>query len=111
MRLIDADALINEIMTEWGCDPKFFEKDEDATVALAAFSDVRTLERIAKAPTADAEPVKHGKWERANLSVYEEDDSYICSVCGNIWMFIDGTPKENNANYCPNCGAKMEVEK
>lgn len=34
---------------------------------------------------------------------------YECSVCGEAFTFIEGTPKENLYNYCPNCGARMEV--
>ena len=50
--------------------------------------------------------VRHGRWED-----YSDDGYYECSVCGEAWTFIDGTPKDNNANYCPRCGAKMdEVE-
>ena len=25
-------------------------------------------------------------------------------------MSIDGTPKENLLNYCPNCGCKMDLK-
>lgn len=49
-------------------------------------------------------PVKHGRWE-------EEDDAIVhghCSSCGwsAIWQKTDvfGMP------YCPNCGAKMNLE-
>ena len=29
------------------------------------------------------------------------------SECGLTWELIDGTPKENNMNYCPNCGKQL----
>ncbi len=54
-------------------------------------------------PAADVEPVRHGRWEPGNQ---------ICPVCGedkfkdlyaDIWS--DWSPA-----YCPNCGAKMELE-
>lgn len=35
---------------------------------------------------------------------------YECSVCGEAFSFIEGTPKENNYRYCPSCGAQMEAE-
>ena len=50
-------------------------------------------------PTADVAPVKHGHW------VKEKPDVLIhwhCSVCKNCYYL-----EEPNANYCPNCGAKM----
>ena len=57
-------------------------------------------------PAADVAEVRHGRWKD-----YSDDGYYECSVCGEAWTFIDGTPKDNNANYCPRCGAKMdEVE-
>ena len=51
-------------------------------------------------PTADVAPVKHGHW------VKEKSDVLIhwhCSVCKNCYYL-----EEPNANYCPNCGAKMD---
>ena len=51
-------------------------------------------------------PVRHGLWE-------ERDDGfggtyYYCSVCGEDWCTIDGTPAENSMRYCPQCGARMD---
>ena len=60
------------------------------------------------APTVDAVPVKHGRWERED-NVYD-DLTYICSACHEPWTLIDGTPLDNNMHYCPNCGAKMDLE-
>ena len=49
-------------------------------------------------PTIEAEPVRRGKWETRNeYSWY----SIYCSVCGK-WQ-------NSRTNYCPDCGAKMEV--
>ena len=49
---------------------------------------------------------KTGKWieqEDYNLDTY-----YDCSMCGNSWSTVEGTPWENGMNYCPHCGARME---
>lgn len=32
---------------------------------------------------------------------------YECSNCKEDWCYEDGTPKENEYNYCPKCGAKI----
>ncbi len=46
------------------------------------------------------EPVRHGKWENYPSHAYRR-----CSLCKKEWE----KPKFNvRANYCPNCGAKME---
>lgn len=37
-----------------------------------------------------------------------DGNTYECSRCGEPWTLIEGTPKENNMNYCPNCGAKLD---
>ena len=80
MRLIDADALIEEALT--GCTYNYVD-------AL----------QIAIAPTVDAVPVRHGQWETNS----DRPDSLICSICKcgfDMW-------KHDPHNYCPNGGAKM----
>ena len=60
-------------------------------------------EMIEELPAADVVPVRHGQWENGNP---------ICPVCGgdkfkdldaDIWC--DWQPA-----FCPNCGAKMDLE-
>ena len=58
------------------------------------------LEYAENLPAADVAPVRHGHW------VKEKPDVLIhwhCSVCKNCYYL-----EEPNANYCPNCGAKMD---
>ena len=43
-------------------------------------------------------PVKHGRWEHD-----------VCSVCGEEW-FDYGRMKPMRTDYCPGCGAKMDLE-
>ena len=84
MRLIDADELCADRVSN---DP----------VVIAAKC----------APTIDAEPVRHGEWILNPCNLYN-DATWVCSVCGNEWVLIDGNPHGNQMNYCPNCGAKMD---
>lgn len=59
-------------------------------------------------PTIEAEPVKHGTWTKKESKRYWW---YECSECGS-YPPSDRYRREWLANYCPNCGAKMdEVEK
>lgn len=53
------------------------------------------VDRIIEATPADVAPVKHGKWNRTT-------SDYECSNCQYPMDYI--TP------YCPNCGAKMDLE-
>ena len=55
-------------------------------------------------PAADVEPVKRGHW-----ICIGDIDEYIfeCSECHEIYYLNEGTPKEHQYNYCPNCGAKL----
>ena len=50
---------------------------------------------------------KTGTW--IEKTDYMGDTYYDCSVCGESWTTIDGTPWQNGMNYCPHCGAKMET--
>ncbi len=56
---------------------------------------------VLQLPAADVKPVVHGKW------IKFDEDTWECSNCGQLWTLVDGTPKENNMNYCPACGADM----
>ena len=101
MRLIDADALIKSA--------ELFEVKAYARGSgrsIVHFAKAWLSNEIAKAPTIEAEPVRHGRWiEQEDLHM---DTYYDCSVCGESFCLIDGTPTDNLFSYCPNCGAKMD---
>ena len=70
-----------------------------ATTKAAYAAIWKSAKQLNKVPTADVAPVKYGHW------VKEKPDVLIhwhCSVCKNCY-YLD----EPNANYCPNCGAKL----
>jgi hypothetical protein len=47
--------------------------------------------------------VVHGRWTLA-----DDGDGDVCSVCGTDFCNI--IYETGNWNYCPNCGAKMDLE-
>lgn len=53
-------------------------------------------------PTADVQEVRHGKW------VQVEENKCRCPNC-DIVALIALYP-HGDKNYCPNCGAKMDME-
>ena len=48
---------------------------------------------------------KNGHWIYYNDG---NDEYYECSACGDAFALVEGNPKENDYNFCPNCGARME---
>ena len=113
-RLIDADALFNDLADYWGIprdwDGRMLQTCEDA------------LSAIENAPTVDAVEVVHGQW------LYDSgSERYFCSACKeyalsattneqvadydweeNLVYHIEVVTKEFWTDYCPNCGAKMD---
>ena len=57
---------------------------------------------------ADVQPVKRGRWEEREGYGGWGDTYYHCSVCGSDWVLENGTPKDNEWDYCPKCGARMD---
>ena len=66
---------------------------------------------LMKVPAADVAPVVHGRWDdipNTYMSVASKDGTYhgnatSCSVCHEV------NPNAYKTNYCPNCGAKMDL--
>lgn len=52
---------------------------------------------ILKIPVADVAPVRHGRW------LHRKNGVAYCSECE-----IDTV--EDETNYCPNCGCRMDLE-
>lgn len=99
MRLIEEDALLQVPNVR-----KVTEYDESGEFITYLAVPVEAIE---KAPTIEAEPVRHGKWERwldkePDIYGWVPLDTIVCSVCNQ--------PHRTKTNYCPNCGAKMDLE-
>lgn len=94
MRLIDADALIEEIGNEI---------DEAKKAPLCDYcAGMKTVIGIVKKQDT-VDPVKHGHWildENEKIPRYQIK---TCSLCG---CRVNGT----QFNFCPHCGARMDGE-
>lgn len=64
---------------------------------------MRLQQLLNDVPVADVAPVVHGEWISNDLGGYKW--AFHCSLCG----FVDGYPFNDRFNFCPQCGAKMEV--
>ena len=72
------------------------------------------LDEVAKMiellPAADVAEVKHGKWiEVQKENIWNDIVPVLeCSACGKYTVGTRGIMTKSN--YCPNCGAKMNLE-
>ena len=65
---------------------------------------IRLLE---KAPTVDAVPVVHGRWDDSGRYTFPGGSTAVrCTECGCALTVSEF--RLNNWNYCPVCGAKMD---
>lgn len=47
-----------------------------------------------------------GEWKQKEF--WEGGGTWRCTECKRQIMFLHGTPKTENMNFCPGCGAKMK---
>lgn len=89
---ISREAAIEKIRVAAGC----AECDGNSSVLCACdFCDVYNAIRLIKSlPAANVGPVRNGRWGAV--------DCDKCSVCGGLEL--------GRTNYCPHCGAKMDLE-
>ena len=85
MRLIDADALRDEMFVDW------FDSDDWDFIS----------HRIDDAPTVDAVERRRGRWEYVDYGGF---GNWHCTVCRKICIC------NGDFDYCPNCGAEMGGE-
>jgi hypothetical protein len=93
MELIDKAALLE----------KSYYRGRPATVdhPWPDGAEVVDVEDIEDMPTIDAALVVHGQWEQGDYYDYGD----VCSICD--W---DSGIDDCTWPYCPNCGAKMDLE-
>ena len=89
---IEREAALDICNTEYHNRLKMFDYCGD-TVAWNISNQIKTL------PVADVAPVVHGRW------IATHDEFCSCSLC-KYPVYVDW----NQTNYCPNCGAKMDLE-
>ncbi len=107
MRLIDADAELAKDKRDYEKIKTLCNDDWEIDIAHEAITNM-----LLAAPTVDAEPVRHGRWEHKIQEIGIFRHHYIaCPHCNgwfnvaNVHLLIgDGKLFER----CPNCGAKMD---
>ena len=92
------DGASNTYGVRCRCGAQSFQFYEEPSLAANAWN-ARKGE-----PSADVEPVRHGRWEvfyAEELCGYRRA-YYVCSNCFNS--------SDDEFDYCPNCGARMDGE-
>lgn len=91
----------------------FSDNSQGIPYLLAA----KVLREVSDAPAADVAPVVHARWIPSE-SDFDDDDilfdgeeccDWQCSACREDICYEDPMPMKLLPNYCPNCGAKMDV--
>lgn len=97
MRLIDADALTDNIAILFERNPSLIDE----------WLRDHIEDEITEAPTIEAEPVRHGYWDDTRVAFYRKCSECGATVINNLPdVFLDCDIRD--LHYCPNCGAKMD---
>lgn len=72
-------------------------------------------DRLEREKPADVEPVRHGRWEGYSHSRYCGIDEYHEPIYRDGTVYYCSNPKCRRKtvvkeNFCPSCGAKMDLE-
>lgn len=103
--LISRTVLIDELTA--GCMPL------DLPGLSGVIGDELTIRNyIDSAPSVNAVPVVHGRWiKMTGMMPPEYHGHYECSECGwHMKGLRNSWTREEELNYCPNCGARMNTK-
>lgn len=91
-RYIDIEPFENQTGITSCCVQTFTQSENTVTVRSVKTSDI---------PTIDPESLRpHGRWEK----VWGSWRNKQCNCCSAVFTF------DVTMNYCPNCGANMDLE-
>ena len=112
MRLIDANTLFEQAVELEAVALKQVRKYEPSENPIewnrwSGILGERTAFKydVTDAPTIEAEPIRHGRWE---WNEYGGFGNYHCSVCKYIPYGKFSRKFRPDYMYCPRCGAKMD---
>lgn len=73
------------------------------------------VKAVDDAPTIDAEPVRHGRWIEVDRITWRGADDHQIDItveekCSNCGRYVERYETVQQENFCPNCGAKMDLK-
>lgn len=112
-RLIDADITEKILLERYKALAEEYGHYDHYTTGYGDALDV-----VEEAPTVDAVPVVHGRWERCGGDLHSRGYAIFCSICNRTHFVhrkysLGGLTDEElfkKPKYCPSCGAVMESE-
>lgn len=99
-RYINAEQVVDKI-EEFYC--KECDSGNEVLCRSCGYMDCIEMIETGDFLTADVQEVKHGKWKQV------DDTKCRCSNCKKVFL-IAVYPNGGEKNYCPNCGAKMDLK-
>lgn len=94
------------------CDDIWNNADETTQIGLVTINTIDEItDFIESLPSADVQPVKHGRWIDCTFydpceKSWEQDFEFECSNCGHK---IHNKPNDDNL-FCGHCSAKMDLK-
>lgn len=92
MELVDREKLIAQ-----------YSANSESKGFMELVQDDCVVEALKKAEVVDAVPVVHGRWIMKE-TCGPHTGAWHCSVCDKVPRSLC------SENYCPNCGAKMDLK-
>ena len=105
---IGREALQKELQEELNFESPMYTADQNKHINIGLKIALRA---IRKAPAADVDEVKHGRWVDRFNGKYA-NPLYECSECNGLALYTIVTDSEGwiqaLSNVCPHCRAKMD---
>ena len=103
MRLIDADALLEELKKTG----RYFQAKFDIENAPTVDNPYQEgyIDGMLQAEKLYARP--QGEWIQSETDRLYHTNNWKCSNCHSVYV-IWNSPLNHDYNFCPNCGARMQ---
>lgn len=74
-------------------------------IILTTAKPAEMIEQKVKSLPSVTPQLKTGHWIEEDM--FDGDVAYRCSECNELFWIEDGTPKDNEYNFCPKCGKRL----
>ena len=104
MMLIDAIPILKDLNARYR---ELNRISNNAAMHISVGARISQIEEViklfAQAPILDYAPVVHARWELVGADKRGRGGVFNCTACNRC--------RPTKSDYCPNCGAKMDLKK